>query len=398
MRRDLFDLVMLWLVFFFNFASLFMYSSILGFFAQELGASDILVGTIFALSGMVALISRLPIAALSDRYGLRPFILLGQLLRTFAIIILLFANEPSILLVSQFVAGLAGSCFLSNMYSFTAMRFLSKEEGGIKSREAVGYAVTGFPVGGLVGPALTSAILLVGGTNSQVFTVATLFGFVGFIIGFFVIKGETRTVIKQTAPKEKGKGGVRELFSATFGLVFLAKSASNYGTKGVKASFVPLFANERLGFPKAEVPLLFTISNIPSIIARPLAGRFKRSEPTILALACVLASASYVLLIFSGWGLPSIIWVAMMLNGFADGLFTPTAIAYVARIVPDAHRALGMAILSSGLDVGRAFGAFVSGTIKDLGGGYETIFLVTALVALSGVIIKIRSKKTSVVS
>jgi MFS family permease len=82
----------------------------------------------------------------------------------------------------------------------------------------------------------------------------------------------------------------------------------------------------------------------------------------------------------------------MMLNGFADGLFTPTGVAYVAKIVPDEHRSLGMAILTSGLDMGGSLGAFVSGTIIALGGSYEAVFIVTSVVALSGVVIKLRAK------
>ncbi len=397
MNRDLLDLMLVWLVFFFYIVPMSMCSPILGRFAQSLGADAVIVGSIFAMSGTVGLVTRMPLATVSDKIGLRVFILVGLVLIAMPPIAYLLASEPSVILAAQVLGGLGGSCFLSQMYSFSATKFLSKGEGGpARGKQAIGYAVTGMTVAATVAPTFTSLILYAGGTYQTVFTAAALLGFIGVAVAFMVVRGEAKAAAggsSQGQEKEKGKGGIRGLLSTSFGLLLFAKTASNYGTKGVKTSFVPLFASERLGFSDAQLPLLQAVGTIPNVIARPVAGMIKRSETTVLAFACVLASISYGLVYLSGQGasLVALIWIGMMLNGFADGLFTPTGVAYAAKIAPQKYRSLGMALVTMGLDAGGALGSFVSGSIA--GSGYDAIFLVTMFVTFSGVIIKFGSRQ-----
>ena len=42
------------------------------------------------------------------------------------------------------------------------------------------------------------------------------------------------------------------------------------------------------------------------------------------------------------------LWIGLLITGLADGLITPTSVAYVAKLAPDEYRALGMAIYDNG--------------------------------------------------
>jgi len=174
--------------------------------------------------------------------------------------------------------------------------------------------------------------------------------------------------------------GLDAKFWAVIGVVFLGR----FGL-GAYYSFFSLYLRDTFGLSSVSVLwAIGSMAEIPLVIfSGALIGRFGIRVLLIASLAAVsLRLALFVLA-------PSVLVVgfAQLLHAFTFGTFHTAAVAYVNGRVAPARRGMGMAIYNS---VGGGLPTFLAAV---LGGyvleahGYSSLFLLSSIVPLVGVIV-----------
>lgn len=117
-------------------------------YAQQLGASPLIVGLIFTSFSVFQLISAPILGRLSDIFGRRPLLIVSQLSTFTGFMVLGFADTLALIFLSRIIDGMFGSNFT------VAQAYLSDISSKKDRSKAFGIAGAAFGVGFLVGPGI----------------------------------------------------------------------------------------------------------------------------------------------------------------------------------------------------------------------------------------------------
>lgn len=126
---------------------------LLPFYAQSLGASPAVVGTLFSCFAVCQLIAGPILGQLSDRYGRRPVLLVSQMGTFCGLLLLAFANQLWLLFVARIIDGItAGNLSVAQAY----ISDVTEPENRAKSFGLIGIA---FGLGFLIGPTIPAFLI-----------------------------------------------------------------------------------------------------------------------------------------------------------------------------------------------------------------------------------------------
>lgn len=117
-------------------------------FAQEFGASPIVIGLILTAFSLFQFVSAPIMGRLSDHYGRKPLLILSQFSTFISFLILGFANSLWMIFLSRIVDGLIGSNFT------IAQAYLSDISTRKDRTKMFGYSGVAFGIGFLIGPGI----------------------------------------------------------------------------------------------------------------------------------------------------------------------------------------------------------------------------------------------------
>jgi len=328
---------------------------LLPLYAENLGATGIWIGIIFA-SFSVSRTIIMPIAGrLSDRRGRKLFLSIGLL--SYAIISLgyIWADSVSQLTFIRLIHGLAGGMIIPIAQAYVGDISPEGEEG-----KWMGYFnaafFTGFGFGPLMGGVLTDhfgmnfAFSVMAGLNLLAFLIVTLF--------LPDVRQRKMTARPRLSFKEMSTSGmVKGLFS--FRLAF------SLG-RGTFAAFLPIFAGIYIGLRPTLIGILIAVNillmSLLGIYGGNIADRFNRR---ILVTVGSLTNIAYLALIPLGgnfWQLLSI----CALGGLGGAIAMPAASALTVEEGRRFGMGSTMAILGMAFSIGMAIGPLLSGMIADL--------------------------------
>lgn len=136
---------------------LIMVTEVLGFslilpflplYAQDLGASPLVIGLIFTSFSFFQFFSAPIMGRLSDHYGRRPLLIISQLSTFVGFVVLGFANTLVLIFLSRAIDGLFGSNFT------IAQAYLSDISSKKDRSKVFGIIGAAFGVGFLIGPGI----------------------------------------------------------------------------------------------------------------------------------------------------------------------------------------------------------------------------------------------------
>lgn len=162
---------------------------ILPFLAQSFGASEMEIGSIYALWGLAAFFSGGFWGYLSDRMGRRPMILISIALAALAMLVMAFGNGLWALVIGRAMTGLAAGKFgVVNAY----VADITTPDSRVRVNGAIQGALSlGFVFGPVIGGLLTA-----GGTDiadlQRPMLVAAIANAVAFLLCLFVLKEPQR--------------------------------------------------------------------------------------------------------------------------------------------------------------------------------------------------------------
>ncbi|MFQ5517644.1 MAG: MFS transporter, partial [Acidimicrobiia bacterium] len=157
---------------------------------------------------------------------------------------------------------------------------------------------------------------------------------------------------------------------------------------GAVGTYLPLFAQESLGYHVTTAGFAVAVAGFTAIVFRVAWGHFTEKSGRFASVLCtmaLLAAAAMVVLWISGAGVRWLLWPAALLLGTSNGSWNAAAMLAVISLTAgrDPGRASGMVML--GFGTGLALGPPIFGFTVDTSGGYRiglTIVLIWFTVAV----------------
>lgn len=347
------------------FANLNAYT-LLPLYIQQLGGREGQIGTIMAMYSVAAILCQLGIGPLVDRFGRKPFIVLGAALVTAVSTAFLFSAELGWhFYLLRFLQGVAFAGFTTS--NLTLLADLAPAS---RRAEAVGV----FGVSGLVTIALAPAIGegLVRASGFRMLFAETL------LLGM----GTLAVCLATEVPRPMAVESPRPLGAAFWrGFTPVLLSSFQFGlANSVVFVFLPPFARYA-GVPR--VGPFYIVYSVMAVAVRFLGGRLAdRLERRQVILPSLIGLAVGILLfstLRSTWMLVLIAFI----NGTAHGFVFPATSAMAFDRAPRGARGRALAMFNTAALAGTTTGAVGFGWLAELV-GYRAGFVILGLVLVVG--------------
>ncbi|MBI2849463.1 MAG: MFS transporter [Chloroflexi bacterium] len=363
------------------FSSTMSKNPALPLFIRSLGVPVSTVGFIAAASTVVGIVVSLPAGILSDIIGRRRVILMAAIVFATAPFLYLLITAPWQLVLVRIYHGLA-TAILGPVAMAAVADTFEKGRG-----EKMGWYSSATMVGRFLAP-FVGGLLIFGEDFRWVYLAD---GFAGALALAAAIRlpmtTATTAPIRDVFRQQRGKYSQEIAFVlrhpgilATSGI-----EAAQYFAFGCLETFLPIYLNEKLGYPAWKIGLLFTAQILTAALTKPVMGRlsdrYGRVPMIVIGLALGGVTTATMLI------LTNYVVIMALIAIFGLGLATVTA--STSALVADLSRAQGrggaMGILSSIMDIGHSSGPMVSGALIGVY-SYRTAF---GIVGVSLVIISL---------
>jgi MFS family permease len=354
---------------------------LLPIFAATLGATDLYLGFIVSVSTLTGMVLKPVVGLLSDRWGRRPWLLLGTMLFGVMPFFYLLIHSPGQLLAIRLVHGTATAIYGPVTVAYVV-------ELADKSRaESIGWFSMARSGGYILGPALAGWLLLAFAPRF-VFVIIGGLSLMAFIP--ILMLGETHRRSRSDEPQWPRQLGRAAGTVMQSGALWLASGLEMVMFVGLYAArtFLPLFGLT-IGLNVAQIGLYFALQESITVLLKAPGGRLgdKRGHlktalggMALLALAFILISTADRL-----W----MLFLSAILAGAGQGLIAPNTIGLLSRQLHSDCLGTGLGVMGTLQNGSKVLGPVVAGLlVASL--DYRGMFLVigygllatTALLAL----------------
>jgi len=345
---------------------------LLPLYAENLGATGIWIGIIFAGFSISRAII-MPIAGrLSDRRGRKLFLSIGLLSYSIISLGYIWANSVLGLTLVRLIHGLAAGMIMPIAQAYIGDISPEGEEG-----KWMGYFnaafFTGFGFGPLMGGVLTDHF----GMNVAFSTMGGLNLLAFLIVALFLPKVRQRKIPASLHPSFKEMST-----SSMIKGIFSFRLAFSLG-RGAFAAFLPIFAGIYIGLSPTLIGILIAVNillmSTLGIYGGHVADRFNRR---ILVIVGSLANLTYLALIPLGGNFWQLLGICA-LGGASGAIAMPAASALTVEEGRRFGMGSTMAIFGMAFSIGMAIGPILSGVIADLV-NINSVFYFGAIMGLVG--------------
>lgn len=348
-------------------------------FAAAIGAGELMIGTIVAVSTMTGMVAKPLVGALSDRWGRRLWFLAALVLFAGTPFLYQLIETPEQLLALRLFHGSATAIFGPVTLAIVA----EMARTGRATRLAWFEMAREF--GYLAAPTIAGWMLLTFEDPADLFTVIGLFSCFAFVPALFIRFEPT----PMQAEPARRPGLLRQLAAGlahtasrvemwVAGLLEMMVYSVTYGLK----AFLPLFVVKIAGFSWLDAGLFFTVQEAAHMATRPIGGPIGDRVgylPAIAAGIAVLGAALLWLPAVSGAGA---LLVVAALSGVGQGLIFPSTVAMVGNAVGSGHLGLGLGIYGTLKNLGKVAGPLAAGALLEFM-AYEALFRSLAGLAIA---------------
>lgn len=292
--------------------------------------------------------------ALADRFGPKPLILTGIMIRTISFVVMGYADQPWILLLSGFLAAIGGALFDAPQRATLASLAPADKLNELYGRLGILQNVAR-TIGPLIGAYLIRFDFTMVGLGSAAF----------FLASFFVTLLFLPPVSVSSTTQSAGAGlkmAARDVPFVTFTVLMMG-----YWFMWVQLSIAMPLEIKHLTGNDGSVGIMFTVSAILSIVlqvpALRLAERFFRPTPTIivgmLAMAFGMGSVALTSSVVA-------FYASLFFFSLGSVLATPSAQTVTAEMADDRARGAYFGVGSLAMAVGGGLGHILGGTLVDV--------------------------------
>ena len=257
--------------------------------ARDLVLSPTDLGKIFAVGYLGAIVGAIAVGSLADRIGRKPMLIASLALASVATMICADAKSLALLTSLRFLAGLALGGALPALISLTAEHAPPERRNGTITLMYIGY-----PVGAVVGGAVTSGLLRYG--SSAIFLGAGVASLIALALALLLPESLRTGGHSTSAPGDRGRGtllsSLREQFAERRlwpGLMLWVGLFSMLVVTYFLVSWTPTLL-VKSGFSPGKAALGSVLLNlggvVGALIMAPVINRFGPYIPAAVAVGC----------------------------------------------------------------------------------------------------------------
>jgi DHA1 family multidrug resistance protein-like MFS transporter len=362
-------------IFFLSFPLGFL-SFALPIYGKELGATALEIGTLFSAFFLISTLLRPLLGRLVDRYGRRPFLLLGVAGYVGAALLFLLDGGLLVLLAARLVEGAAQSFLWLSAYAIVA-DCSPPDERGRRFGRVEAQLYRGVLVGAFVGFPCLDYLGIVQGWKAA-FAVYTVLALVALLLAWRGVR-ETLPAVLPSAP---ARGRVSPQLYALMGIAVLTTASL-----ALLTPVLMIFLQERFGAPVhdlavAYVPAAVLHGLLPSYLGR-IADRVGRKLPMIVGLLAAAATslaipfADSMILIAVAWAVEAVCFSAA----------TPAQEALVADHSEAEARGTGYGLYTLASGLGATIGPVLGGWVYDARGHAMPFYLNAAILVVGALLV-----------
>ena len=328
---------------------------LLPMFAASLGAGDVLLGFIVAVSTLTGMVLKPFVGILSDRTGRRAWLLVGTAVFTGMPFVYGFVDSPDKLVLVRVVHGLATAIYGPVTLAYVA------ELSRSKRAERLGWFSMARNAGYVVGPA-AAGVLLLRMDPVQVFTVIGLLSSLAFLP--LALLPETKPVARKHRPPFVKQAMQAITAASRSSGVWLAGGMSaqvliaEYAIK----TFLPVYALSQ-GVNIAVVGAYFALQEGTHLVLAPLGGRLGDRLGHMPTVALGMAAMAIGLLTLSFGHDTGTLVLSAVLIGTAQALVFPSALASVATTVSERDLGACMGLVGAMKNSAKVAGPILAGLL-----------------------------------
>ena len=316
--------------------------TILGELRDELGFSGSGIGIMVASGFLAAFLSQVTLARLADVGHYRAMATVGIVLSAVAMLMMVFAVDLEVWILSRAALGFAGGLILPGV------RRAASVHDPVRAGENLGRMVVAETTGFIFGPSLTALLVWLGGIRLPfaVFAAAMLL-FLPVALRLPPDRGlldRSRRATSFDLLRGRRLQGALTIVGGYFMMI------------GAWEAVLPVMFADR-GAGAAVTGLAFTMVALPIILVGTRAGRLADRVGPVRVTMAGLVAVSVGAMTFGV--IPGVIPIAgvMMLVGVADGFGFTAAHAVVARAVPEQRQAAALGLMGAAEVAGAAVSA-----------------------------------------
>ena len=339
---------------------------LLPIYAAMLGASDLVIGYVVAISTMTGLVLKPLVGALSDRTSRRLWLILGLVLFAGIPFLYRFVDSAGDLYVLRLLHGTATAVFGPVSLAYVA------EMGAARRGERLGIFGMSRSASYLLAPLIGAALMTVL-PPEQVFTLIGLASCAALIPALFL--PETRAGSPVARPRAvEIMRSIRD--TRAFRLVAWLEMVVYVATYALKA-FLPIYALRAMELDLILIGLFFTLQEAVHLIVRPFAGRWadRAGTDTVVLAGFAALTGAFLLLGLTEGALT--LCLAACGIGVGLGLILPATLAMLTGEVRADALGAGMGALGALRNLSKVLGPVLAGTLL-IWLPYQAMFLLAA--------------------
>lgn len=325
---------------------------ILGRYAERFGAGGLEVGLLFASFSVAQMIFSPVLGRLSDRIGRKPVIVISLVGSAIGSFITGAAGALWVLFLGRFIDGASGA---SVAVAQGAITDIAPPEQRARLLGMLGAA---FGLGFVLGPAL-GGLAALGGPHVPFYLAGTLAAINA--IAAYIRLPETKSSPAPVAAKTQSK----ETRSPVLVRFAVASFIATLAFSGFEATF-SLFGRERFDLTEGSAALVFLfVGAILVGVQGFLIGRLTATWGSRNMLRIGLVSVGVGLLVLAASTVWSVLFVALFLLAFGQGIASPSTTALVAEAAPPDRRGEALGYQQSVGAFARIAGPITAGLLFD---------------------------------
>jgi len=375
-RRAMFILSLIG--FFAIFSTTISKNPVLPLFSQALGAGDMVIGLVAAVSPLAGILFSFPVGVLSDHLGRRRLLVASGVVFVSAPLLYLLIFDPLWLIPVRFFHGMATAILGPVIAAMIAEKF--PENTGEMLGQYSSATLIGRSLAPLAGGAIISFFVFYPGLVPYriVYFAAAAVAVPVFVL-ILLERGETAGPLK-VLPFSAFRTSFVQFFANRKLRATACVDMATYFAFGAFETFLPLVLLSR-GMGAYQAGILFALQTLIIALTKPFFGRMadrvdKRIQIIIglLVLGCSVAAIPFA----SSFALFLLVSALLALG---MSLSTVATSAYTADIAKKEQMGASMGALSSVMDIGHSAGPLLTGIII-ASSGYSAGFLASFLIAL----------------
>ena len=355
---------------------------ILPFYIDSLGASGSDLGLLMATFGLMQFIFAPIWGSLSDRFGRKPFLILGVFGNAIAMLFFGLSTQLWMLIASRALSGILSSATLPTAMAYIGDSTSEDDRGG-----GMGVIGAAMGMGMVIGPGLGG--WLAGTSLSTPFFFAAGLSMVALILILLFLPeslSQERRIVSS--------GGIqgpqfRQMWAALFspiGILLLMAFLLSFGLTNFESVF-GLFALERHGYGPQRVGTILTVIGVASalvqgVLTGPLSKRW--GEVLLLRLSLVGSAVGFIIMLLAQTYASVLITVSVFV--VSNSLLRPVVSSLTSKRYAEGQ-GIAMGLNNAFMSLGRIAGPIWAGFLFDW--DFNFPYISGAIVMLIGFLVSV---------